>query len=88
MSFNANDGGMTLVEMLAKEPSLSHLNGSDFVFANSISESQQHIQRQNGKNLSVKKINRPSSVPSTKKFEDYGVSSVGKINKQGHLKDI
>ena len=79
---------MTLVEMLAKEPSLSHVNGGDFGFANSISESQQHIQHETSKRLSVKKFHRPSSVPSTKKFEDYGVSSVGKINKQGHKRYI
>ena len=81
MSCSANDGGMTLVEMLAKEPSLSHVNGGDFVFANSISESQQHIQHETNKRLSVKKIHRPSSVPSTKKFEDYGVSNIDKINR-------
>ena len=69
-----NGDGLTLVEMLNKEPSLAHLNGGQFIIQSAISDSQPHFQRQNCAKLSVKKIHRPASVPSTKKFEDCGVS--------------
>ena len=69
-----NGDGLTLVEMLNKEPSLVHLNGGQFIIPSAISDSQPHFQRQNCAKLSVKKIHRPASVPSTKKFEDCGVS--------------
>ena len=79
-----NNDGMTLVELLAEEPSLSLLNGGKFVNPNSTSESQPYIQRQTSAKLSVKKIHRPSSVPSTKKFEDYGVSTLNKRRNISH----
>ena len=64
---------MTLTEMLSKESAkLSNLGGSNFKSSGSGTDLQP-FQRQ-GCSLSVKKINRPASVPSTKKFEDGGVS--------------
>ena len=69
-----NGDGLTLVEMLNKEPSLAHLHGGQFIIQSAISDSQPHFQRPNCAKLSVKKIHRPASVPSTKKFEDCGVS--------------
>ena len=62
--------------MLSKEPSFAHLNGGQFISPGSVTESQPYIQRQTLNKLSVKKIHRPASVPSTKKFEDCGVSSI------------
>ena len=67
--------------MLNKEPSLVHLNGGQFIIPSAIPDSQSHFQRPNCAKLSVKKIHRPASVPSTKKFEDCGVSIMINIDK-------
>ena len=80
-SCHMNGDGLTLVEMLNKEPSLVHLNGGQFIIPSAISDSQPHFQRQNCAKLSVKKIHRPASVPSTKKFEDCGVSIMNNRDK-------
>jgi hypothetical protein len=72
-SCNANGDEMTLNELLSKEPCVTDSTGNHLRILGSVPESQ-YVQRHNC-SLSVRKINRPASVPSTKKFDECGVST-------------
>ena len=78
ISYNANGDEMTLNELLSTEKCVTNNTSSHLRVPGSVDESQ-HFQRQNC-SLSVRKINRPASVPSTKKFDECGVS-IGKTIK-------
>ena len=64
-----NGDEMTLTEMLSKEVGVNGANPTHV-------PNSQSLQRQASSQLSVKRINRPASVPSTKKFEDCGVGTL------------
>ena len=61
-----NGDEMTLTEMLSKEVGVNGVNPTHV-------PNSQSLQRQASSQLTVKQINRPASVPSTKKFDDCGV---------------
>ena len=71
-SCNANGDVMTLNELISKEPCVTNNTDCHLRIPGSV-HGLQHLQRQNC-SLSVRKINRPASVPSTKKFDECGVS--------------
>ena len=76
-SCNANGDVMTLNELLSKENSFANNTGGHIQISGTGPDSQP-FQRQNC-SLSARKINRPASVPSTKKFDECGVSTVKTI---------
>ena len=67
-----NGDEMTLTEMLSKEVGVNGANPTHV-------PNSQSLQRQASSQLSVKRINRPASVPSTKKFDDCGVRRLQKV---------
>ena len=71
-TYNPIKDTVTFNEMLSSELNRSRASGGLHQTLQSVSHLQ-NFQRPNCA-LSAKRLNRPASVPSTKKFEDCGVS--------------